>query len=388
MTCDEYKRLLNQQDGPGEDERASMREHMTMCDTCAEDTIRLDLTRLDEDIEVPDSFAAAWRRQIREDQPMENQTRKQLPWRGWLAAAAAVVFLIGGTLGTRDLWIGNDKPAASDNAGASVSAGYGASFSRAATMNDAAADEPYVNFEASSAKMAADTGAENTARAAKVIREASFTLKTQAFDDDYQALLTLTADLGGRVEYSSVSGDASAGAARVARLTLRVPTDSLDAFLTGAEHVGNLTNMTQSSEDVSDDYYDLQSRLDAQNAKMKRLIELMGMTENVADLIEVESAVADTQYLIDSYQSRLKGYDSRVDDSAVTVTLREVKVSETVEATLGDKIGQAIADSADEFVQFLEDMLVFLLAALPWLLAAAAVTGVIVVIIKKKRGGK
>lgn len=383
MTCEEFLLLLDQWDALTEEEKEEARAHAVACEGCAEYVrMRDDLSHLDDDIEVPDAFASAWRRQIREENKVTEITKKRKPWRAWLTAAAAVVFVIGGTLGTRDLWPGNEKTLLEGD-----TASYGM-LSRAAApqasnvmMEDGAA---YDSGSGAAYKMA-ESADDAAAQTAKIIRTASFTVKTQAFDGDYQAMLSLVTEMGGRVAYSSVSGDTSAGTLRTARLTLRIPTDRLDAFLAGAAGVGEVTNMTQSAEDVSESYYDLQSRLDTQRSKMARLKELMAKTESVSELIEVESAIADTQYMIDSYQSSLNGYDSRIDDSEVTVTIREVKGSETTKSSLGDRISEAISDSADEFVNFLQDMLIFMLAALPWLLASAVIFAVIVVLIKKKK---
>lgn len=388
MTCEEYLRLLDQTDGISEDERGAMREHESACPSCAEIArMRDDLAHLDEGIEVPNSFAMAWRRQIREDQSMERTERKSRPWLKWVASAAAVVFLIGGTLATRDSWIMETKPSTAVNDTAVKSGNGGIVYSTMSTRDMAYEESSYARSEPEMPAVAmlqseSDTGVTQTA---KIIREASFTIKTQTFDSDYDAILSLVSDLGGRVSYSNVTGDVNAGTLRTARLTLRIPTEKLDKFLAQSEGVGEMINMTQSSEDVSEAYYDLEARLNAQIAKMERLIELMGMTDSVDELIDVESAIADTQYLIDSYQSRLKGYDSRVEDSQVSVTMREVRVAETVSASLGDKIISAIGDSLEEFVNFLQDMLIFLLVALPWLAAMAVVIVIVVVIIKKKR---
>ena len=108
----------------------------------------------------------------------------------------------------------------------------------------------------------------------------------------------------------------------------------------------------------------------------------------MSDLIEIESAVADAQYYIDRYTSQLKSYDGRVDYSTVRATVREVKVTEMKEVTLGERIGEGIRDSLSAFGEFLEDMAVFLAAALPWLAAAALVIVLWVIIRKRKKAKK
>ena len=113
----------------------------------------------------------------------------------------------------------------------------------------------------------------------KIIRSASFTVKTADYDADLQKIQDLAADMGGRVEYLTTSGDASSGQTRSASLILCIPARRLDEFLTGAQGVGTITGMTQQMEDVSDSYYDTQTRLNTQRAKLERLQAMMSAAE-------------------------------------------------------------------------------------------------------------
>ena len=94
-------------------------------------------------------------------------------------------------------------------------------------------------------------------------------------------------------------------------------------------------------------------------------------------MIEIESAIADTQYQLDSYQSQLNRTDRQVDYSTVTVSIREEKPADTAqtrEATLWERIAAGVEASVEELGLFLQDVVVFLIAALPWI-------GILVVII-------
>ena len=210
-------------------------------------------------------------------------------------------------------------------------------------------------------------GATAAAKQEKIIRSASFTLRTAAYDADLETVQNLTEQLGGRIEYLSANGDAASGQTRIANLTLRIPAQRLDEFLTGAQAIGHVTALTQEMEDVSDSYYDIQTRLDTQKEKLSRLQTLMATADKVSDLIEIESAIADAQYYIDRYTSQLKGYDGRVDYSTVRVTIREIKIEETEEASLGQRILAGLSSSVENGALFLQDMLIFLVSALPWI---------------------
>ncbi|MBR0217756.1 MAG: DUF4349 domain-containing protein [Clostridia bacterium] len=400
MDCKEFSNLLDAyMDGalPDADARR-MRDHAAECEACAAQlSLRQDCCRMDGEIQVPDSFSSSWRQAIREEKEMEEKQKKTVHWKTWAAVAAALVFVVGGTLASRD---GLPSRRAIDSNASSYSSFREQALSDpsstsykamgAGSMTNAAYDRAYSAMEAAEEEAvdyAQDTN-DAGAQTEKIIRSASFNVKTADYDADLQKIQDLAADMGGRVEYLTTSGDASSGQTRSASLTLRIPARRLDEFLTGAQGIGTLTGMTQQMEDVSDSYYDTQTRLKTQQEKLARLQEMMASAQDVSDLIEIESAIADAQYYIDRYTGTLKSYDSRVDFSSVRVFVRETKITETKEVSLGERIVTGIGDSFREFGWFLEDMVIFLAAALPWIIALAVAAFAVVLIFRVRKNRK
>ena len=114
----------------------------------------------------------------------------------------------------------------------------------------------------------------------------------------------------------------------------------------------------------------------------------MAQAEDVSDLIEIESAIADAQYYIDRYTGQLKSYDSKVDYSTVRVTVRETRATEIKEVSLGERILTGIGDSFQAFGWFLEDMVIFVASALPWLIALGVVIFIAALVIRKHKNKK
>ena len=400
MNCKDFSNLLDAYvDGSlSQAEANQMRDHAAACPDCAAMlTLLQDARRMDEEIEVPEAFSSSWRQRIREEEKMEEKRIKNVPWKTWLAAVAMLVFVLGGTALTR-----GDMPSRTQLTGAasnSVQAKTtGSSVARRNADNgnvlfeDMAAPMMMAAYEdynaAEKEEAAAEVPAAGEARQEKIIRNASFTVKTTDYDTDLERLQTLAKDLGGRVEYLSASGDAASGQTRSASLTLRIPAQQLDEFLSGVEGIGNVTAMTQEMQDVSDSYYDVQTRLDTQRKKLERLQAMFAAAEDVSDLIEIESAIADAQYYIDRYTSQLKTYDSKVEYSTVNASVREVRVTEMKEVTLGQRIVEGFQNSLDAGAEFLEDMVIFLVSALPWLIAVAVVIVIVRLIVRKVKRNK
>lgn len=387
MDCNEFSNLLDAYlDGELRDAEANrLKEHAESCPQCATLLqVCRDARGLDEELEVPAAFSSAWREKIREEEKMENKTRKRAAWRTWVAAAAALAVLLGSTALVRIRRSPDeDYPDSWSRNGVSYSAvGSVSNVAYDSGMPAAKQRSAGAMLDETAPMMATAEGATGEAdQPQKIIRTASFTLKTAAFEETLAGLNALTAQYGGRVAYLYQYGDAESGEARTATLTLRIPAEQLDDFLAGAGEVGRVTSLTQERQDVTESYYDTQSRLETQQAKMERLRALMDSAKNVSDLIEIESAVADTQYTIDSYTGRLKNYDNQVEESTVRVTLQEVRVAQSEDAGLGRRIVEGLKDSLTEGWEFFRDMLVAVLALLPWLI----VVGVVVLVVVKIR---
>lgn len=383
MHCEQIQELLDQYlDGQlGAEDQQRLEDHLSHCEACANLCQICKDLRKDEG-EVPEHFAASWRKAVRREDKMENKRTTQNSFRNILAIAAALVFVIGGTMITRDqpASLKNNDVALYANAGPANNSAAGATFSlkRSAVTEETSYAETAEGYDLAAG---ADQAAE---RQQKLIRHVDFTIRTLEFDQVIQNLQSLTLSNNGRIEFVSQFGDHTNGELRNASLTLRIPSEKLDAFLNEADKVGNISSFTSRVEDVTETYYDVQSRLDTQLKKMARLQELLLQAEEMSDLLQIESSIADTQYMIDSYQARLKGMNDDVDYSTVSVYVQETRVVEAEEASFIRRIGAGIADSVSDGVVFLGDAVVFILSLLPWLIVLIVIV-VVVKLVRKKR---
>ena len=56
---------------------------------------------------------------------------------------------------------------------------------------------------------------------------------------------------------------------------MRIPSDDLEHFISGAEGLGRVTSRSEYADDVSENYYDTAGRLASQQALLARLNELI-----------------------------------------------------------------------------------------------------------------
>lgn len=105
MNCTEFSNLLDAYlDGElSPEEAARLEAHAASCAECgALMALRRDCRDMDEALDVPVSFSAAWRQAIREEADKERKADGKRVFRRILTAAAALVFVVGGAVATRN----------------------------------------------------------------------------------------------------------------------------------------------------------------------------------------------------------------------------------------------------------------------------------------------
>ena len=227
-------------------------------------------------------------------------------------------------------------------------------------------------------------------RGVKMIYSAYIEMQTLSYEQAVEDIAALVERSGAYFEQKNFSNYSSGY--RHASYTVRVPAEQFAAF---CDQVGTLCHMTwrsDTAENISEQYYDTQARLETAQIKLERLQELLKKAESMEDIITIESAISETEYEIEELSGAMRHYDALVDYATVTLELSEVyRLSGTEDAprTFGEKLGSAFSDGLSATGQALEDLAVWL--AYSWLgllIFAAAVFGVVKLILRLRRSGK
>ena len=220
-----------------------------------------------------------------------------------------------------------------------------------------------------SGNVESDTAA-RTADNAKIIYTTYLSIETKDYDWAYQQLNDTLSSVDGYMESSNEYTD-STDSTRTLSLTLRVPESSYDAFVDAAEQAGSVTSKSESADDVTTQYMDIEARLDNLTAQRTRLQELQASADDLTDLLQIESSLSDVQYQIESYQSQLNWYSQQVSYCTVNITLDEVET-----LTTGTSFAARLADAAKNgwwnFTAGAQAVVVFLMGAWPAIVIGAA----------------
>ncbi|GMQ98749.1 MAG: hypothetical protein BMS9Abin17_1276 [Acidimicrobiia bacterium] len=171
------------------------------------------------------------------------------------------------------------------------------------------------------------TRAGSTSIDAKVIRDGRVDLRIGqgAFGTSAAELRLIAADLGGYV---------SSGESRIEEFdedryavgwfTLRIPTDRFDDAVARIEGLGERVSSSLTSQDVTEEYVDLEGRLRYWRQQEAFYSRLMDEATSIEDLVTLQTRMQDVLLNIEQIEGRLRYLDSRTTFATLTVGLTEV----------------------------------------------------------------
>ena len=221
----------------------------------------------------------------------------------------------------------------------------------------------------------------------KLITTMDISAETEDLDALMAELNTQIAELGGYIEYQNTYfGSAyQSHRYRSANLTIRIPAEKLDAFLLHVEGVSNVVSKQQSQENVTLQYVDTESRMNALQAEHDRLLELMDQAGDLSDLLEIEKRLTEVLYELESTTAQLRSLDNQVSYATVELYIDEVtEFTETQEQNMWQRIGSGFVENIRSIGDWLVDVFVWLVTYSPQLLV---IGGVIFLIVRTIRRG-
>ncbi len=316
-----------------------------------------------------------------------DSARRTRRGRLWIAggAAAAVIAVAAVIAPSVGLLVGGGAPSSDSAVAPAPLAGSGSAQDDASDVagSDARPSAPEL--------LAPDADGSTTGDVASgrdIITTASATVTVAEVGAATRAIGNAAIAHGGYVESMSVGTDGTVGPVSPtdggivydtmpypsptegAWITVRVPADELPKLVDELGDVGEVTATNLNRQDVTAQTVDLQARIDAAQASVDRLTELMARAQNVSDLIAAESALSERQALLESYQQQLKMLDDQVAMSTLSVSV----VPETEPVTADPAgFGDGLAAGWNGLVATLNGIVVAIGFLLPWLAVAAVV---------------
>ena len=123
--------------------------------------------------------------------------------------------------------------------------------------------------------------------------------------------------------------------------SLRVPSRVYEIFLNEMNGIGRLINRSESTEDVTLRYYDLEGRLETKKELLRTFQAYLRRANNIEEILKVEARISELQYDIDGTGRQLRDLANRIDYSTIELTLLgPAAASSSRNLTFGERIKQ------------------------------------------------
>lgn len=243
--------------------------------------------------------------------PPVRGRRTGLPRRPLVGAVAALALLTGGCS------LGGD--AMSDSAGGSAAEERGAAD--LVDQDLGAPGKAPGNGETARA-VGGDDGANRTVvQTRAVIRNGEIHVVTKDLTRARAAVDDLLQRHGGYLAGEDTTNDRR-GRPQRSVLVLRVPEPAFGRVMSELGEVGRTERADRSSEDVTTEVIDVDTRVATQEASLRRLRSFLRQATNVDDMIRVESEIATRQAALESLKAQQKYLADQTSMSTITAHLR------------------------------------------------------------------
>ncbi|MDP9182047.1 MAG: DUF4349 domain-containing protein [Actinomycetota bacterium] len=134
-------------------------------------------------------------------------------------------------------------------------------------------------------------------------------------------VLVLVAGVSG---YSSNSTSDLAGDHPSASLTVRVPVNAFDGFLTQVQRLKvKVVSATQTGKDVTASYADTQAQIQSLRSARSRFLTILSRARTISEILTVQQRVDDVQQQIDRLEGRRRVLAAQSDYGTVTISVGE-----------------------------------------------------------------
>lgn len=169
-------------------------------------------------------------------------------------------------------------------------------------------------------------------------------------------------------------------------LTLKVPPDAYDSAVRQISNVGKLRRIQQSTQDVTGDVVDVQSRLAVQKSSIARLRTLLDNAGDLGKIIQIESELTKREADLESMEGQLKALTAKTDLATVAVSITKPgKQPKPKPAAAAVTVSDGFGGGAHAFVTFFRWLGIGFGAVLPFAAAAAFIAAVVILIRRRLR---
>ncbi|WP_061961129.1 DUF4349 domain-containing protein [Demequina flava] len=166
-------------------------------------------------------------------------------------------------------------------------------------------------------------------------------------------------------------------------LTLRIPSDRLDAVVEDLRELGTVDEFNTSSQDVTREVTDLDAQISTLQASTERIEGLLDQAEDMEDIIALENELDRRRAELESLEARQRALDDQVSMSTIDLSLTTEPVVIVDDEPTNFLSGLETGWNA--LTGFLSGVLVATGVVLPWLAVGAVIALVVIAVVRSRR---
>lgn len=186
-------------------------------------------------------------------------------------------------------------------------------LSQNVALNSISYEDSFVGAEESLPMISSQNNAPQTEK--KLIKTGNINLEIENLSESILKVEEWISSYGGYISNSSNSE-------KNAWFNIKIPSSKFDDAMNSACSLGKVLNHSENTEDVSEQYYDLASRLQNKKTMKSKLEGYLSNAKDIKDLLEIERELNSVISDIDSMEGRLKRLSNQVEYSTITINLQ------------------------------------------------------------------
>ncbi len=224
----------------------------------------------------------------------------------------------------------------------------------------------------------------------KIIRNANISVEVENFDAAYGKIEYIISNVG-YVQESKISKvkhyvDNKEILVTNGVIIIRVDADKFSSVLKDIKGLGLLTDENIKTDDVTEKFFDIDSRLRLIRYEESRLEEYLKKIQDPDTIFKTEKRLTEIRHEIEQLTGTLNKLSNLVKLSTITINMNEKVPNSTiepVEPTYVSKLKDNFLDSLSGVIEFLGNLLILIVAALPVLVLLGLILLTVYFISKK-----
>ncbi|HHT86986.1 MAG TPA: DUF4349 domain-containing protein [Clostridiales bacterium] len=175
---------------------------------------------------------------------------------------------------------------------------------------------------------------------------------------------------------------------------IKIKSDKLDALMGHIGSVAVIINSSTTSDDITDEYYDVQLRLEAKKKALEKYYEFLEKAHSLDETLKLQAEINSLTEEIEVLEGKLKLWDSQVNESVLNLTISQSSDPSKPKKKVDWKalswrdmvilIKNGFISVSNVIIAILQWLLIIIIAASPLIIIAL----IVYYIIRKKRKDK